>query len=74
MAKKKKMFEIKNFLRLLGRGILIIISYRIVLLIIGIIIGIGGTFIYIQIYGLPSEQILQNVAMVEESKKILNTY
>lgn len=46
------------------------IIYKILFVFIGVIIGIGGTFLYIQKYGIPSEKILNNVSQAEESKKI----
>jgi hypothetical protein len=46
------------------------ILYKIAFVLIGIILGVGGTFIYIQKYGIPSEEILNNISQAEESKKI----
>jgi heme/copper-type cytochrome/quinol oxidase subunit 2 len=46
------------------------IFYKIFFVLIGIILGVGGTFIYIQRYGIPSENILQKVSQAEENKKI----
>ena len=46
------------------------IIYKFVFILLGVIIGIGGTFLYIQKYGIPSEKILKNISQVEENKKI----
>jgi hypothetical protein len=46
------------------------IIYKLGFLLLGIIVGIGSTFLYIQKYGIPSEEILKNISQVEETKKI----
>jgi hypothetical protein len=46
------------------------IIYKIVFLLVGVIIGVGGTFLYIQKYGVPFEKVLQNISKVNEEKKI----
>jgi hypothetical protein len=43
-------------------------SYRIVIIVIGIIIGICGTFAYIQMFGISSQKVLQNISKAEEAK------
>jgi len=43
-------------------------SCRVVIIIVGIIIGILGTFAYIQMFGIPSQKVLQNISKAEEAK------
>ena len=43
-------------------------SYRLVIIVIGIIVGIIGTLSYIQIFGIPSQKVLQNISKAEEAK------
>jgi hypothetical protein len=44
------------------------LSYKWVILVVGIIIGVCGTFVYIQMYGIPFESVIQNVSKAEEAK------
>jgi hypothetical protein len=46
------------------------ILFKIIFFIVGIVIGVGGTFIYIQKYGVPSDKIINNIAEAEENKRI----
>ena len=46
------------------------ICYKVLFVLVGILLGIGLTFLYVQKYGIPFEKVLQNVSKVEEDKKI----
>ena len=46
------------------------ICYGVLLILVGILLGIGSTFLYVQKYGIPFEKVLQNVSKVEEDKKM----
>ncbi len=43
-------------------------SYKLVIIVIGIIVGILGTLSYIQMFGIPSQKVLQNISKAEEAK------
>lgn len=49
------------------------IAPKVALIILGIVIGIGCTFLYIQKFGIPFKNVLQNVSKVEESKVLQET-
>ncbi|MFA6797518.1 MAG: hypothetical protein WCR40_02335 [Candidatus Paceibacterota bacterium] len=46
------------------------VFYKVLFILVGIILGIGLTFLYIQKYGIPSKSVLQNLSKVEEVKQI----
>ena len=46
------------------------LCYKALLVFIGILLGIGLTFLYVQKYGIPFEKVLQTISKVEEDKKI----
>ncbi len=45
-------------------------SHKLIIIVIGIIIGIIGTLSYIQMFGIPSQKVLQNVSKAEEAKAL----
>jgi hypothetical protein len=49
---------------------LVFISYRTVIAIVGVLVGILGTLSYVQIFGIPSQKVLQNISKAEEEKVI----
>lgn len=54
----------KKVLGLVGK----VLSYKSVIIVLGIIIGVCGTLIYIQMFGIPSKSIIQNISKAEEAK------
>ena len=51
-------------------GVLKFFSNRVVIGLLGIIVGVLGTFIFIQLFGIPSQKIIQNISKAEEAKVI----
>jgi hypothetical protein len=45
-------------------------SHKLIIIVIGIIIGIIGTLSYIQMFGIPSQKVLQNDSKAEEAKAL----
>jgi hypothetical protein len=46
---------------------------RALLIVLGVIIGVAGTFLYIQKYGIPFNKVLQNVSKAEEERVLQET-
>ena len=46
------------------------IVYKALLILIGVILGICLTFLYVQKYGIPFEKVLQSVSKIEETKQM----
>jgi len=55
------------------KGFLKKVGIKIVLVVLGLVVGVGASFLYIQKFGIPFDGILQNVSKAEESKKLQET-
>lgn len=44
--------------------------YKILFILVGIVLGVGLTFLYIQKYGIPFKQVLVDASNIEETKQI----
>lgn len=46
------------------------VVYKVVFILVGIILGVCLTFLYVQKYGIPFENVLQSVSKIEETKQM----